>query len=140
MRYTTRVTHPDGCGTDAVLVVIKSTPTKLPSQPPQDNRHVPILGLDPLSTSAGYYVCLHSSPGHVFLDEGCRFQKKIPIFPQQQRHENSLDCFLKAIILIGNFHTSRFICQHKLSAYSNCEHGPIAIICLTGGLLPDRPN
>ena len=51
----------------------RSTTTKLPSQLPHDNLHVTIVRLEVLSTSGVYELCLDFSPGHPFLDRGCRY-------------------------------------------------------------------
>ena len=51
----------------------KSIPTKQPFQLPQDNLRVTVVGLDRLSTSGVYELCLDSSPGHPFTDRGCRY-------------------------------------------------------------------
>ena len=60
-------------------LVLKSTLTKQTSTLPQDNLHVTILvvGLEGLSTCRVYEVCLDSSPGHPFLDRGCRYVSAI---------------------------------------------------------------
>ena len=52
-------------------LVLESTPTKQPSQLAQDNLHVSIVGLEALSTTGAYELCLDSSPDHPFLDRGC---------------------------------------------------------------------
>ena len=49
----------------------QDTLNQRPSQLPQDNPHVTIVGLEGLSTSGVYELCLDSSPGHSFLDRGC---------------------------------------------------------------------
>ena len=54
-------------------LVLMSTLTKQPSQLPQDNLHVTLVGLEGLSTSEVSGLCLDSSPGHPFLDRGCRY-------------------------------------------------------------------
>ena len=74
MGLMTRVINPvwvwHGCRFGLVL---KSTPTKQPSKLPRDNLHVTIVGLEGLSNSGVYELCLDSPPGHTFLDRGCRY-------------------------------------------------------------------
>ena len=69
-----RVTNPvwvrHGCRFGLVL---KSTPTKQPSQLPRDALHVTVVGLEGLSTCGVYTLCLDSSPGHPFLGRGFRY-------------------------------------------------------------------
>ena len=56
-------------------LVLKSTPTKQPSQLPPKKLNVTtaVVGPEGLSTSGVYGFCLDSSPGHPFLNRGCRY-------------------------------------------------------------------
>ena len=47
--------------------------TAVPASPRQPTRDYTIVGLEGLSTSGVYELCLDPSPGHPFLDSGCRY-------------------------------------------------------------------
>ena len=45
----------------------------VPASPRQPARHYTVVGLEGLSTCGVYELRLDSSPGHPFLDTGCRY-------------------------------------------------------------------
>ena len=47
--------------------------TAVPASPRQPARHYTVVGLEGLSTCGVYELRLDSSPGHPFLDTGCRY-------------------------------------------------------------------
>lgn len=66
-----RVTSPVWvCHGHRLGLVLKSIKTKQPCQLPRDYLHVTMVGLEGLSTSGAYGLCLGSSPGPPFLDGG----------------------------------------------------------------------